>query len=342
MNSPDTPHTIETDITLFGGGIAGLYLLNLLQQLGYQCILLENNKLGYQQTLQAQGIIHGGLKYALTGALSSESDATAKMPDRWRKLLKGEGTVPLPHTQVISNAHYMWSSGKVGSGFTTFFASKMLRGRIKKLSASDYPPVFQAPSFKGHIYRLSDFVLDTSSLLEDLLAPCRDRVIATDSGFAPRFEKNGNGNITSATVRLKDGSSKKIKSQRFIFCAGEGNGPLIEQAKLDQPSMQIRPLHMLMIKHQLPYDLFAHCIGTGSKPRVTITTHRTEDGYRVWYMGGDIAESGIDRDSEAQIKAGKKELHNLFPWLDFSDAQWASFMINRAEQSQQALVKPNF
>ena len=58
------------DVAIIGGGIAGTWLLRLLSQKGYNAILLEQNELGCGQTLASQGMVHGGLKYALTGLLS--------------------------------------------------------------------------------------------------------------------------------------------------------------------------------------------------------------------------------------------------------------------------------
>ena len=73
------PATLRPDIVIFGGGIAGLWLINRLNAAGYQCLLLESATLGGDQTLASQGIIHGGLKYALGGNLSNESEAISAM-----------------------------------------------------------------------------------------------------------------------------------------------------------------------------------------------------------------------------------------------------------------------
>ena len=72
----------STDIVIFGGGIAGLWMLNCLRNQGYQAILLETDKLGSGQTLASQGIIHGGLKYALNGALGGAANIISDMPAR--------------------------------------------------------------------------------------------------------------------------------------------------------------------------------------------------------------------------------------------------------------------
>jgi len=331
-----TPTEIHTDILLLGGGIAGLYLLKLLNNLGYDCILVEKNQLGGGQTLQSQGIIHGGLKYALGGALNSESDATKEMPDRWRQLLNGEGTVKLTDTRIISKTQHMWSTGKIASRFTSFFASKLMRGRIDKLTKEQMPTLFQAPQFKGNVYKLTDLVLDTPSLMKDLCQGVEQRIL---HGEASSFNQQ-DGTLTSTQITLSNGRSLQIHHQTIIFSAGEGNEALVNMADIEHAPMQRRPLHMVMAKHDLPCPLYAHGIGN-SKPRITITSHDTPDGKMVWYLGGEIAEAGIDRDSEAQIITAKKELNDLFPWLDFGNAEWATFFVDRAEPLQQGLTKPD-
>ncbi len=338
ITSPETPADIHTDILLLGGGIAGLYLLKLLGNLGYDCILIEKDQLGSGQTLQSQGIIHGGLKYALGGNLNAESDAIKEMPDRWRKLLAGEETVDLSNTKVIAKTQHMWSAGKLASKFTSFFASKLVRGRIDKLKKDQMPALFQAQQFTGSVYKLTDLVVDTPSLLNNLCQGVEQRIL---QGEATSFGTDETGNITSSNVTLSNNKSVQIHHQTVIFSAGAGNESLANLADIKSAPMQRRPLHMVMAKHNLPYPLYAHGLGTGSKPRITITSHATDDGKMVWYLGGEIAESGINRDSESQIIEGKKELNALFPWVDFGDTEWATFFVDRAEPLQRGLIKPD-
>ncbi|MHC4787348.1 MAG: FAD-dependent oxidoreductase, partial [Planctomycetota bacterium] len=54
-------------MVIFGGGGAGLWLLDTLLTRGHRAVLLEANRLGQGQTACAQGILHGGLKYTLNG-----------------------------------------------------------------------------------------------------------------------------------------------------------------------------------------------------------------------------------------------------------------------------------
>ena len=97
----------QFDIAIAGGGIAGLWLLNRLSQLGYSTVLLEKNALGTGQTLASQGIVHGGLKYALNGVLSPASSAIADMPERWRRCLDGQGDIDLRTTRRRAEHYYI-------------------------------------------------------------------------------------------------------------------------------------------------------------------------------------------------------------------------------------------
>ncbi|HEB27268.1 MAG TPA: FAD-dependent oxidoreductase, partial [Porticoccus sp.] len=94
--------TTNVDIAIIGGGIAGLWLLNRLCNDGYNAVLFEQDDLGGAQTIASQGMIHGGIKYALGGALTGASEAIADMPDHWRRCLNGEGDVDLSQAKVLS------------------------------------------------------------------------------------------------------------------------------------------------------------------------------------------------------------------------------------------------
>ena len=319
--------TLKPDVLIFGGGIAGLWLINRLNAAGYQCLLLETENLGGDQTLASQGIIHGGLKYALSGSLSSESESIA-----------GNDPVDLRNLKVLSDTQHMWSSGSVASRMTNFFASKMLRGRIEKLKRNDFPSALADKAFKGNVYKLDDLVINTESLIATLSAPVRERLLAFDPAN-DRLEWNEQG-LASATV-----NGVRIEPSLTLLAAGNGNPALLAQAHkahlLEEEHSQLRPLKMLLVKHDLGHRLYAHCVGTSNKPVLTVTTHDCPDGKVVWYLGGDLAEQGVERSDEEQLAAGRTELDKLFPWLDFSTAELATLDVVRAEPKQQSLVKPD-
>ncbi|MDF1782473.1 MAG: FAD-dependent oxidoreductase [Alcanivoracaceae bacterium] len=330
--------TVHTDIAIIGGGIAGLWLINILQQQGFSCVVIENNELGGEQTLLSQGIIHGGLKYALGGTLSSESESIAGMPDRWRKNLSGEGEIDLRRAKILSDTQHLWSAGSMASRFTTFFASKMLRGRINKLKFDNYPTALRNKRFKGNVYCMDDLVVDTSSLLAALVEQAGDRFLKFDD----RSDKIIWNDSGVESIQL---AHVNIQPRITILAAGAGTGALLNDAHQHDVAkninVQLRPLQMLLVQHNLGHRLYAHCIGASNKPRLTITTHDATNGDLVWYLGGDIAERGVDMMESELIAAGRSELNQLFPWLDFSEAVFSGVRIDRAEPKQDSLIKPD-
>ncbi len=111
---------IKLDVVIFGGGVAGLWALNRLRKAGYQAILLENRALGSGQTMKSQGIIHGGLKYALTGFLNASANAVEAMPKRWKECLAGRGEIDLASVHRLSDEQLLWSTGSLISEMASF------------------------------------------------------------------------------------------------------------------------------------------------------------------------------------------------------------------------------
>lgn len=332
---------LTTDIVIFGGGIAGLWLLNRLQQQGYDVILFDKAGLGGGQSLASQGIIHGGLKYALSGALSPASSAIAAMPEHWRRCLRGEGDISLRDLPLLSSHYFMWSSGGLRSRLKSFLGSKALRGRIDALHPDQYPEFFSGRSLAGTLYQLTDFVVDTPALIARLASGFKDRIfrINPEQMFA---SMTADGQIDH--LRLGETpASVCIRAQRYVLTAGEGNASLLSQLGQPQPQMQTRPLHMLTVQLAHPCPAFVHCIGDsfGMTPRLTITSHPDGHGTWIWYVGGEIAESGVQRSPEAQQEEGRQQLSSMFPWVDFTKARWGSFHINRAEPRLPNLQRPD-
>ncbi len=135
---------------------------------------------------------------------------------------------------------------------------------------------------------------------------------------------------------------REIRAQRIVLSAGAGTADLLSALGLSQPAMQTRPLHMILAKGPGLKPLYAHCLGGGTKPRLTITTHPAANGEWVWYMGGDIAEAdGVARTPEAQIATAQKELAHLLPWIDMHQTRWATLRVDRAEPLQSGLSRPD-
>lgn len=324
---------LSTDILIVGGGIAGLWLNARLRRQGFATLLVENATLGGGQSVKSQGIIHGGAKYALHGALTGASEAIADMPRRWREALAGSGELDLSGVRLLSDAHYLWSPGSLAGNITSFFASKAVRGRVDQVKGEQLPPALQHPKFRGKVYRLAELVLDVPSLIARLAELAADGLLAAES-IAPLHDQ---GQLVGLLV---DG--REIRAQRIVLSAGRGNAELLAALGLTQPVQQLRPLHMVLVKGPTLKPLYAHCLGGGPKPRVTVTTHPAADGEWVWYLGGDLAEAaGVARDAAAQIQAAQQEIAALLPWLDLSSARWATLRVDRAEPAQSGLVRPD-
>ena len=327
------PSVISTDVLIVGAGVAGLWLNARLRRQGFSTVLVESASLGGGQSLRSQGIIHGGAKYALHGALSGASEAIADMPRRWREALDGKGELDLSGVRLLSDAHYLWSPGTIAGNLTSFFASKAVRGRVDQVKGEQLPPALQHPKFKGKVYRLAELVVDVPSLINRLAELAGDSLLAGKQ-IEPLYEGD-------ELVGLRvDGTD--IHAQRIVLSAGGGNADLLKAVGISQPQMQRRPLHMVLVKGPTLKPLYAHCLGGGTKPRITVTTHPAADGQWVWYLGGDLRlRLACYAISLGEIAVARKELEALLPWVDLSQAQWATLRVDRAEPAQSGLVRPD-
>ena len=95
-------------------------------------------------------------------------------------------------------------------------------------------------------------------------------------------------------------------------------------------------------KPKLPM-VFMHCIGSNFSltPSLTITSHQDKMGITTWYLGGELAESGVTKGPTEQIHAAKKLIFSLFPWIEFDTATWGCFLINRAEANINNNYRPD-
>ena len=187
---------------------------------------------------------------------------------------------------------------------------------------------------------MPDFVIDTAALLEKLAEPVWPRIFQIDENNID-FSKNDSSNY-SVCIQL-DESRIDISAAQIIFCAGEGNAALIEQTALQTIDTQVRPLHMVYMKKQNLPRMFVHYVGDDFSltPKVTITSHQDKQGQTVWYMGGDLAEEGVGKAKEEQIEIAQELVRKLFPWIDTSDGEWNSFVINRAEANINNNYRPD-
>lgn len=328
---------VTTDVVIIGAGIAGLWLHHRLNQMGFHALLLENKTIGNAQTLSSQGIIHGGAKYALNGILSKATHAIGNMPARWQACLAGNGDIDLTQVKVLADHQLMWSKEQLSSKMVSFFASKALSSRMQSVPKSDQPTLFQDPNFKGVLYRLEEPVLDITTVLTTLVQPWQERILKIDTLSWQQTNQHVQSILINGDI--------EINAQQFVLTAGEGNQALLDDLGIKKPAMQRRPLQMVMCKakepaHSLP-AIYAHSLGSGSKPVATITSHLNDDDNIVWYIGGNIAEQGVGKSFLEQRCDADDLLIDILPWFSLPDLEWTTHNINRAEPKQSALSRPD-
>ena len=323
--------TSAVDTVIIGGGVAALWTANALKASGQSVVVLTNSPLGEGQSLAAQGVIHGGMKYAVAGKLTDSSEALADMPSRWLAALAGEGPVDLSGAELLSDHQILWSLPNVVSRVAGFFGSKAVRGRSDRISREEYPEVFDANQYRGSLFRIEEPVVDPVSTIREMACGVSDETWQVDWGKNTKLESDGEG-ISSIRIQNEDGREVALEANRYLLAAGAGNGAILDQLGMHQPVMQRRPLHQLIIrKPELP-AFYSVCVGTTPKPPVVVTTHVDSQGRTLWYVGGDIAEqAGVDRSEAEQVEFGKKRFAEYLPWIDLSVAEWFTHRVDRAE-----------
>ena len=311
---------MKLDVLIFGGGAAGLWCLDRFRRGGYHALLLESKALGCGQTIQAQGIIHGGGKYALRGVRDFAAvRTTAAMPDRWRHSLAGESEPNLRSARVLSDRCYLWLPrgswvAQVQSWGSMSVVAKagLLSTPLEKVSRSAWPQALSGSALA--VYSLAEPVIATGSFLQALASRHQNYIRQYDSSTL-RF--------SGEEVRISDAM---LQPRFIVLAAGEGNAELLRQAGVQGDPMQRRPLGMVLLRGALP-PLFGHCV-VGGKTELTITT--PAEG--IWQVGGELAERlASEQNLDLAQRRAMTEIRRRLPGLNFSDIDIAIYRAVRAE-----------
>ena len=313
------PADVVVDVAIFGGGMAGLWILDRLRAAGLSAVLFESDRLGAGQSVASQGIIHGGAKYTLGFGFDGAVNELKAMPGVWRDALEGRRGPDLAKARLLSQRTHLWIPSQLGGGLIGAFSRLMMRSRVEALPRDRWPEGLKAGTRRGSVYALDEVVVDVPSVLSALDAAHSDCVRLLPQGAQPRFE---GGEADLGPLR--------VAAQRFVFAAGAGNEKLLAGAGMSDWPYRRRPLHQLLIGG-IEEPLYAHCVGRNPKPLATVTTHPTASGEGVWYVGGLMAEDGVAESPERLIERAQQELPKCFPAVDFGSARWATFRVDRAE-----------
>ena len=325
--------SVDIDCLILGGGITGLWLLNRLRQQGYSTLLLSDGALGGQQTLHSSGMIHGGLKYGLAALRPDEQ--LDDMPALWQHCLAGTGEIDLRAVKILAHEQHLWAEPSHRAQAALYLAAHLINGQVHKLPTTDYPPLFKNLAFHGDVYQLAYPVLDPASLIQVLSQPYADCLYDVPSH---KVHIETNDKRATTAVFIHQGNTQiRIRPHTVLCAAGAGNTLLAQQLGIHQALTRLRPVHMVCIQHERLPLFYGHCLGTHRKPRLSITSHQNH-GQTLWYVGGEQAELGIERDEQRQIAALQQELKLLLPWQSLQGARYKSLLIQRVYRHEHRVL----
>lgn len=334
----------DCDVAVCGGGIAGLWAMHALRARGFHPVLLERHTLGGLQTLSAQGILHGGMKYALDGKVDDIALRLREMPRRWLDAMDGQGEIDLTKVQILSENQYMWSDGSLSGKVTSAMGARMMHGEVEALERSAWPAAFRDLDYRGTVRVLKETVIDVRSAVRSLAEPLAGSLFQAED---LRMQMEGD-HVSSLEIHGTNHDPISLRPRCVVFTAGIGNEDAAARLPIHQPATQRRPLRQMLLRGPV-WKLYGHCLEFNRhsltldpKPRVTITSHTMPDGTPVWYLGGNIAEKACKMNSvDEAIQFTRHELAAIFPkvrWQDFPIAAWD---IDRAEPHQSLRFMPS-
>ena len=325
--------TVQVDCLIFGGGISGLWLLNRLRQQGYSALLLNDGLLGGHQTLNSAGMIHGGLKYGLSAL--NHDEHLDDMPTLWQQCLQGTGEIDLSTVHLLAKEQHLWAEPDLTAQTALFLTAHLLTGKVNKLAKNNHPTLFKNFSFKGDVYQLEHPVIDPVSLVEVLAKPHLDCIYAVP---AANVHIETNDKQHSKAIFIHQGKIQtRIRARHVFFAGGEGNAELLHKIGIITPMMNVKPVHMLCLQHERLPSFYGHCLGAQRKARLTISTHPV-NGQNMWYIGGEEAEDGVERDEKLQTATMLEELKTLLPWQSLQGARYKTVLINRIYPQERRLL----
>tara|TARA_A100001035_G_scaffold233938_1_gene196863 strand:+ start:10501 stop:11634 length:1134 start_codon:yes stop_codon:yes gene_type:complete len=318
-------------IVIIGSGIAALWTANLLNENGFDVIVLEKDSVASNQTIASQGMIHGGTKYSLDGVLTKATQSISEMPSTWRDALNGNGKVDLSESKINAHSQVLWSADTLHSKILSFFGSKAMSSKMQPIDKKEHP-AFSSKDFKGSLFKLNELVVDVQSVVANLTKNLDGKIIKA---------KGTKILLSNGKVIGIETSIGKLECDELILAAGEGNEQILKNSNVKSFPMQTRPLAMGMVymNKNIP-DIFGHHLGSSSRPKVTISTHYINKK-QILYIGGEVSESGVNLSDEQQVIKIERSLKEALSWIDLDIDKIEVLRINRAEAKNKNVLKPD-
>ena len=319
---------MRLDAVIFGGGAAGLWLLDRLSRDGHHVVLLESRGLGAGDTVGSQAILHVGRTSTARGLASRAVKPHCELSNLWRDALLGRISPNLTRTRLRSECCYLWRTESLGPQIAVVGSRLAARSDSEALADDERPA--SLAEVAGPVSRLPEQVICPASFLADLADQYRDRLLQIDAERGLRFRLNSPGEVDAIQLTSPtDGSTLELRPRQVIFTAGSDNARLRELVGLSVDALPSRPLHMVLARGNLP-ELNGHCI-EGAKTIVTVTSDNDDDGRTVWQIGGQFAENGFKLKPHSQTERVREELTRILPGLDLRKIEWSTYRLDRAE-----------
>ena len=322
---------MQVDALIFGGGVAGLWLLDELHQRGWNTLLLEAKELGHGQTVASQGIIHGGLKYTLQGLMTRSATNIREMPGIWRDCLNGLRKPDLSQTRMRADDCCLWRTDSVSSRLGMIGARFGLRVSPQALADDERPEILK--DCPGTVSRLEEQVISTPSMIQAFADAHQSRILKIDFPNHVELVSADGPEAGLKSVKLthpNTGEMLELNPNVSIFSAGGGNAALRAACGLSTSNMQRRPLHMVMVRGRSLPHLNGHCVD-GASTRVTVTSDTDSQGRVVWQLGGQVAELGTSMQPDELARFARSELQAAVPGINLTDTEWTTYRVDRAE-----------
>ena len=192
---------MRLDAVIFGGSVAGLWLLDRLSREGHHVVLLESAALGAGQPIGEQPILGSGTIVQPSLGSRKTTKSHRGLRGVWRDALLGRITPNLTRTRLRADCCFLWQHGSLSSRECQVPHGKELLDAIPM--AGDERPIALA-NVAGPVGRLSDQIICPASLFNDLLNQYRDRILKFDVDRGLQFHLVSPGEVEAILLQQRE------------------------------------------------------------------------------------------------------------------------------------------
>lgn len=211
---------IDTDVAIIGGGIHGCALARELTLRGVKCAVVDLGALGGGTSQWSSQLLHGGIRYLLTGDIRQMREGLAERAT-WARIAPWRcqwEAFWMPHTGFLEGI-----SHRIGIGLYDHWGSDR-PGWPDHLELGAVPEAAFAADLRSAdgpfagATAYADLMTWDRDLVRDLFASSRALCL---EGHAVESFKDTDGRLTSARLRdQRDGSARTLVAKRWVFALG--------------------------------------------------------------------------------------------------------------------------